>query len=137
MAEEKEDNTFQSTANDAWSKNWLVPVLLLMLRKWNSYGYQLMEKMTAFGMKTAEKDYALVLDYLAKSFPPDDVPRLNVNTATAIQLESGLSVRRSQAKAIIEWREKNGEFKSLDDLKKVPGIDADKIEEKKDRITFQ
>jgi PadR family transcriptional regulator PadR len=50
MTEEKEDNTFQSAATDAWSKNWLVPVLLLMLREWSSYGYELMEKMTAFGL---------------------------------------------------------------------------------------
>lgn len=30
-------------------KNWYAPVLLLMLREWSSYGYELMEKMTAFG----------------------------------------------------------------------------------------
>ena len=52
MTGETGDNTFQSAATDAWSKNWLVPVLLLMLREWSSYGYELMEKMTAFGMVT-------------------------------------------------------------------------------------
>lgn len=30
-------------------KNWMVPFLLLSLREWNSYGYELMERMTAFG----------------------------------------------------------------------------------------
>ncbi|HET9918907.1 MAG TPA: poly-beta-hydroxybutyrate-responsive repressor [Ktedonobacteraceae bacterium] len=52
MAEDREDRTFQNAATDAWSKNWLVPVLLLMLRQWSSYGYELMEKMTAFGLAT-------------------------------------------------------------------------------------
>ncbi len=99
---------------------------------WN----QTMTKMTAYGMKSAEKEYALVLDYLTSAFPPEDVPRINVNTAKAIELESRLSLRRSQARAIIEWREKNGEFKSLDDLKNVPGIEPEKLEAKKDRITF-
>ena len=42
----------QNTATDAWSKNWVVPVVLLMLREWNSYGYELMEKMAAFGLTT-------------------------------------------------------------------------------------
>src|SRR5437764_15359643 len=42
----------QNTATDAWSKNWLVPVVLLMLRQWNSYGYELMEKMSTFGLGT-------------------------------------------------------------------------------------
>lgn len=40
----------QNTITDAWSKNWHVPVILLMLREWNSYGYELMEKMTSFGL---------------------------------------------------------------------------------------
>ena len=40
----------QNTATDAWSKNWVVPVVLLMLGEWNSYGYELMEKMATFGL---------------------------------------------------------------------------------------
>ena len=87
-------------------------------------------------MKTSDEDFALVLDYLAKNFPAEDLPRINVNKANAIELESGLSLRRSQAAAILAYRNKNGDFKSLDDLKKVPLIDPEKIEEKKDRITF-
>ena len=30
-------------------RNWLVPVILLTLREWNSYGYKLMEQAAAFG----------------------------------------------------------------------------------------
>ncbi len=93
-------------------------------------------KMTAYGMKATDQDITLVLDYLTKNFPADDVPRINVNSATAIELESGLSLKRSQAAAVIAWREKNGDFKTLDDLKKVPVLDAAKLDEKKDRITF-
>lgn len=44
------DNESQNAATDAWSKNWLTPVILLMLRQWNSYGYELMEKMAKFGL---------------------------------------------------------------------------------------
>jgi competence protein ComEA len=95
-----------------------------------------MNKMVAFGMKSTEQEYGLVLDYLVKNFPADDVPRINVNKATAIELESGLSLKRSQAKAVLEYRLKNGEFKSIDDLKKVPLLDASHIDSKKDRITF-
>jgi competence protein ComEA len=95
-----------------------------------------MAKMKAYGMKSTEQEYALVLDYLSKHFPAEDVGKINVNTASAIQLESGLSLRRSQSAAVIAYRKKNGPFKSLDDLKKVPLIDAAKIEEKRDRITF-
>ena len=93
-------------------------------------------KMTAFGMKGTDSDFALVLDYLVKNFPAEEVPRVNVNKASAIELESGLTLRRSEAAAIIAYRAKNGSFKSLDDLKAVPKLDVAKIEAKKDRITF-
>ena len=33
-------------------RNWLVPVILVTLREWNSYGYELMERLTAFGFET-------------------------------------------------------------------------------------
>ena len=50
MTEENRNNGRYNSANEAWSKNWLVPILLLMLRQWSSYGYELMEKMSAFGL---------------------------------------------------------------------------------------
>lgn len=30
-------------------RNWLEPIILLTLRQWNSYGYELMERTVAFG----------------------------------------------------------------------------------------
>jgi competence protein ComEA len=95
-----------------------------------------MAKMTAFGMKATEREYALVLDYLVKNYPAEEVPKININKAKAIELEAGLSLLRSQARAVLEYRAKNGEFKSIEDLLKVPTIDAEKILAKKDRIVF-
>lgn len=95
-----------------------------------------MSKMVAFGMKATPHELEVVLDYLAANYAADEVPRVNVNTASAIELEAGLSLRRSQATALIKYREANGDFKSLDDLKKVPALETAKLEEKKDRIAF-
>jgi poly-beta-hydroxybutyrate-responsive repressor len=36
---------------EARPRNWLVPVILLSLREWNSYGYELMERAAAFGFE--------------------------------------------------------------------------------------
>ena len=94
------------------------------------------DKMSSLGMKGSEQEITATIDYLARTFPGEEVPRLNVNTATQIEFESRLSLKRSEAAAVIQYREKNGPFKTLADLKKVPGIDAAKIEAKKDRITF-
>jgi competence protein ComEA len=95
------------------------------------------EKMVSFGMKASEGDVSTVIEYLSRSYPADDVPRLKVNSADAIEFESILSLKRSQAAAIIAYREKNGPFKSLADLKKVPGLEAAKLDAKKDRLIFE
>lgn len=96
-----------------------------------------MEKMVSYGMKATEKEIGAVLEYAVRNYPADDVPRIDVNKAKAIDFESGLSLKRSQAAAIIRYREKNGNFKTIEDLKKVPGIDIAKIEAKKGRLIFK
>lgn len=47
---------------------------------------------------------------------------VNINTATQEQLETLKGVGPAKAKEIIEYRKKNGPFKSVDDLDKVKGI---------------
>ena len=32
-------------------RNWLVPVILVTLQEWDSYGYELMERLAAFGFE--------------------------------------------------------------------------------------
>lgn len=96
-----------------------------------------MEKMVSYGMKATEKEMSAVLEYAVKNFPADDVPKINVNKAPAIDFESGLSLKRSQAAAIIKYRHQHGNFKTIEDLKKVPGVDVEKIEAKKDRLIFE
>ena len=51
MMKGKEHKDPNDPQNDAWSRSWCVPVILLMLRQWNSYGYELMEKLTTFGLQ--------------------------------------------------------------------------------------
>jgi competence protein ComEA len=47
---------------------------------------------------------------------------VNVNTATAAELEMLPGIGASRAQAVIEAREAKGGFKSLDDLLEVKGI---------------
>lgn len=49
MGKENKDPSNLMTAT--WSRKWCVPVILLMLRQWNSYGYELMEKLAALGLQ--------------------------------------------------------------------------------------
>ena len=95
-----------------------------------------MAKMIAAGMKGSNEEMEAVFDYLVKSFPPEALAPIKINTARAIELESRFSLKRSEAAAILKYREDHGNFKSIDDLKKVPGIDFSKIEAKQDSVVF-
>ena len=95
-----------------------------------------MDKMVALGAKGTQREFDAIVDYLAKTYPGEEVPKIHVNQARAIELESGLSLPRPQAAAIIRYRDTNGNFKSIEDLEKVPGVDVAKIEAKKDRLVF-
>jgi competence protein ComEA len=95
-----------------------------------------MTKMIAMGMKGTDEELQAVLAYLTEHFPPEALPPININTARAIQLESRFSLKRSEASAILKYRTANGPFKTLDDVKRVPGVDFAKIEAKKDTIVF-
>ncbi len=101
----------------------------------NGWGNTLM-KMMGLGMKAADEDLRLVLEYLTRNFPAEELPPIDVNKARAIQLESRMSLRRSEAAAILRYRKQHGDFRSLEDLLKVPGIDAAKIEAKKHILVF-
>lgn len=59
---------------------------------------------------------------------------ININTATKDQLDSLTGIGPSTADKIIEYREKNGAFKSIDDLKKVGGLGDKKIDKFRDKI---
>ena len=47
---------------------------------------------------------------------------VNLNTATAVELETLKGVGPVKAKAIVDYRAKNGSFKSVDDLEMVSGF---------------
>lgn len=55
MSEDKrkwnKSNDSKLQGNGARPRNWLEPVILVSLREWNSYGYELMERAAAFGFE--------------------------------------------------------------------------------------
>lgn len=93
-------------------------------------------RMVGLGVKATDQELHTLVEYLATHFPAEELPPVNVNTARAIQLESRLSLKRSEAAAILRHREQYGAFGSLADLLSVPGIDVAKIEAKKERLVF-
>lgn len=48
--------------------------------------------------------------------------QVNINSASQQELDGLKGIGPAKAKAIVDFRKKNGPFKSVDDLQKVPGI---------------
>ena len=91
-------------------------------------------KMVAAGAEGTEQELETVLQYLSTQFPAEAQKALNLNTATAIELESVAGLLRKEAAALIAHRGKNGPCKKLEDLKKVVGLDYKKIEARKEQL---
>ena len=65
------------------------------------------------------------------------VGKININTANENQLDLLPGIGATYAKRIIEYRNANGAFTSIDDIKKVKGIGDKTFEKFKDKITVQ
>ena len=92
----------------------------------------IIQKMITEGAEGTEEQFNAVLTYLVKNFGP--ATRINLNQASAADLQSGLGLTEKEAAAIVKQREK-APFKTIEDLKKVPDLDYKKIESQKDRVT--
>ena len=63
-----------------------------------------------------------------------DEPRISINTASAGQLCTLRGIGPSTAARIIEYREENGLFQTLEDLMRVKGIGSSTFEKIRDQI---
>ncbi len=90
------------------------------------------EQMAALGVDGSEEEFETVVSFLTRHFG-----KINVNRASASQLREVLDIPLPEAEAIARHRETNGEFRGFDDLKKVRGVDAGRIGERRDRILFR
>jgi competence protein ComEA len=92
---------------------------------------QTVEDMIARGAEGSDEEMAAVADYLATYFG-----KVNVNTAPAEELEKSLGLAAKEAQAITAYRERNGKIKDFEELKKVPGVSAEKLQPKRGLIAF-
>jgi competence protein ComEA len=100
---------------------------------WNAIVLQMIKR----GAKGTNAQFGEVVDYLAEHFPKSQAePRIAVNTASIQELVTGLDISEKEAGAIVRYRDEKGKFKTFEDLGRVPGIDASKLEAKKSRLDY-
>jgi competence protein ComEA len=95
--------------------------------QWNG----VLNEMIEMGAVLSDDQKTTIVAYLTKNFG-----KINVNVAPAEEIETFLGMSSSNAKAIVAYRTERGPFESVEDLKKVPGIDLTILEEKKGWIAF-
>ena len=97
----------------------------------------IVDDMMQRGAQGTQDELYEVVEYLSTNFSKTSpVTKVNVNQLTAKDLEKVLRLPEAQAAAIVKYRDENGSFKSVDELAKVPGVDAAKIASSKNRLAF-
>ena len=92
---------------------------------------QTVDDMVSRGADVSDEQAAEIVNYLTKYFG-----KLNVNAATQPQLQDFLGLPENEARAIIAYRERNSPIKNMEQLKSVPGVNAQKLQEKSALIAF-
>jgi competence protein ComEA len=111
------------------------PEMFALSRKTADDWDAVITKMTSNGLVITDEEYAVIMDYLTKNLGPLPA-KINVNKATAAELQKGLDLTDAEAQAIVKFHTDHGDFKTWNDVAKVDGVDPKKIEAKKDAIAF-
>ena len=72
---------------------------------------------------------------LAQKPDPAAIEKINLNAASAEQLESLPGIGPVTAKRIVDYRDKVGKFKRIEEIINIKGIGEKKFERIKDRLT--
>jgi competence protein ComEA len=95
--------------------------------EWN----KTLDDMATNGAQGTDEEWNQVLDYVDKYFS-----LILVNKADAKRLAVTLDVPQEIAEAVVKYRSEHGRIGSIDELKNVAGLDAAKVEARKDRFVF-
>lgn len=96
------------------------------------YWGSVVDDMVSRGAEGSDDDVNAVINYLARNFGKP----VNINTASAKEIETGLSFTAAESEAVVKYRTEKGAFKSYEELQKVPGLNAGLLEEQKKNIVF-
>jgi competence protein ComEA len=98
--------------------------------EWNDSVGDMVER----GAKASPAEIDTLVAYLVKNFGKGS--KVRMNSAPLEELKAVLGFSVPEAQAIVVWRDQNGPFKEWRDLLKAPGVDAAKVEAKKDEMEF-
>lgn len=82
-------------------------------------------------------DYVITTQLPGEEIVPETAQLVNINTATAEELDTLPGIGPVLAERIVAYREENGPFQTEEDLLQVSGIGEAKLEELRGQITLE
>lgn len=113
-----------------WGQRWLVTLITAGLFG----GAPVWSQQHAPGAPTTPSAMKPAMATMAK---PAATAKINLNTADEAALTSLKGIGKTKAQAVIEYRQKNGPFKSVDDLKNVKGIGDKTLANLRDQLSVE
>jgi len=95
--------------------------------EWN----ETLQNMATQGAEATPEQWKAIEQYIDVHFA-----MVMVNKAPADEIQLALDVTAEVAAALVKYRQDKGPFKTIDDVKKVPGVDAAKVDAAASRVVF-
>ena len=106
--------------------------MLVSQRKSESDWKQTVARMALKGIPGTTEQYDVIAGYMAKNFAKkDDTSKINMNKATADEIVAAIGLTPDEAKALVTYREKHGDYREWGEMLVVYGVDGRKPEAKK------
>jgi competence protein ComEA len=83
------------------------------------------------GALASDEEWKMMTEYVMAN-----IAYLNMNKATAEEIRLVFAVGEKLAQGVVAYRDKQGGFKTLEDLKQAPELDPKKIDALKTRLIF-
>jgi len=94
-------------------------------------------RMAQKGVSAPSEQFDAIAAYMAKNFPKaEDATKLNMNKATADDIVRVIGLTPEEAKALVTYREKHGDYREWGEMLVVYGVDGRKLEAAKDKMSF-
>jgi len=81
--------------------------------------------------------FTFLIGSIAPALSAEQAEMININTATVKEIMKLPGIGKKKAEAIIDFRQDNGVFEDINDLKKIDGIGKKTFEQIKERIVAQ
>lgn len=113
------------------------PAMLLGQKRTESDWKKTVARMATKGVPGTPEQFDAIAAYMTKNFGKgEDLSKINMNKASADELEAVIGLTPEEAKALIGFRNKHGDFREWGDMLVIYGVDGLKIEAAKDKMSF-